>query len=92
MFEDDIACPLQCVDKVDSQEHLMRCCRIISQLSTKLKEDLDNVKYKYIYGNIHEQLKITKVFQTLIRIRERLLETDLYYQFYFNSLVLTARA
>ena len=76
MFEGDIACPLQCVDKVDSQEHLLGCCRIISQLSTKQKEDLDNVNYEYIYGKIHEQLKITKVFQTLIKIRERLLERD----------------
>ena len=56
MFEGDIACPLQCVDKVDSQEDLLGCCKIISQLSNKFKEDLDNVYYKYIYGNIHEQL------------------------------------
>ena len=40
------------------------------------KNELDSVKYEDIFGDPQQQLQVTKVFQTLICIRERLLERD----------------
>ena len=76
MFNGDNACPLKCPNTIDSQEHMLVCDAIISHLNITQKENLDHIKYEHIFGNINEQLKITQVFQVLLKIRERLLERD----------------
>ena len=76
MFNGDNACPLKCPNEIDSQEHMLVCDGIISHLNINQKENLDNVKYEHIFGNNNEKLKITQVFQVLLKIRERLLERD----------------
>ena len=48
----------------------------MANLTSKQQKDLDSVKYQDIFGNKHEQLQVTKVFQTLVGIRDRLLERD----------------
>ena len=76
MFNGDNACALKCPNKIDSQEHMLVCDGIIPHLNINQKENLDHVKYEHIFGNNDEQLKITQVFQVLLKIRERLLERD----------------
>ena len=71
-----ITCPFKCLNKIDSQEHILKCTNIVANLNSKQQKDLDSVKYQDIFGNIHEQLQVTKVFQTLVDIRDRLLERD----------------
>ena len=55
---------------------MLKCYKIVSRLNSIQKKELDSVKYEDIFGDPQQQLQVTKVFQTLICIRERLLERD----------------
>ena len=49
----------------------------MTHLSDKQKNELVEVKYQDIFiGSTDEQLRVTKLFQVLLRKRERLLEKD----------------
>ena len=72
MYSGDVSCPL-CLSDTDSQQHLLKCPQITNELSTKDKELLQTVIYSHIFGDIDEQYRVTRMFQTIIRIRERLL-------------------
>ena len=73
LFKDEFFCPF---GPFDSQEHMLKCYKIVSSLNTIKKKKLECVKYEDIFGDPQQQLQVTKVFQTLICIRERLLERD----------------
>ena len=76
LFKGDNACPFKCTNKIDSQEHILKCDKIILHLDKTQQESLDNVKYEDLFGNFNEQFNVTKVFQALIKVREGLLERD----------------
>ena len=57
----------------DSQEHALVCEVIKQELKQNEKELLNKSYYTQIYGNIEDQLNITRMYQLIISIRERLL-------------------
>ena len=72
MYSDDDICPL-CLNDRDTQQHLLKCPILISNLSVKEKEKLKSVQYSHIYSDINEQYCVTKIFQSILKIREKLL-------------------
>ena len=76
LYKGDITCPFKCSNEIDSQEHVIKCHKIVSNMNSNQKMDLNNVKCQDIFGNTHEQLEVTKVFQTMIGIRDRLQKRD----------------
>ena len=73
-YKNDTICPLQCNTEIDSQEHMLKCHKIRSKLTLVQKDELGQVIYSDLFGNIQQQHRITKVFQFLLRIRDRLLD------------------
>ena len=76
LYKGDITCPFKCSNGIDSQEHVLKCHKIVSNMNSYQKMDLNNVKYQDIFANTHKQLEVTKVFQTMIGIRDRLQKRD----------------
>ena len=64
---------LKCKNEDETQEHILKCHELKKYL-TQLQTDLvSEVQYSDIFADSSKQLKVTKVFKTLLRIRERLL-------------------
>ena len=57
-----------CPNKKNSEEHILKCDKIILHLDKTQQKSLDNVKYEDIFGNFNEQFNMTKVFQALIKV------------------------
>ena len=72
MYQDNL-CQL-CKSGVDSQEHALSCIVLNGQLNQEDKATLRRVDYQDIFGDLQAQLCITKLYQTLIRIKRRLLK------------------
>ena len=64
-----------CNIEVDSQEHALKCHVIKESLSQQEKQLLNNVHYEDIFGALNSQLKISQLFQSIIRIKKRILST-----------------
>ena len=64
-------CPM-CQEKNDSQEHALSC-RVTSQ---KLNDKTKEVKYEDLFGDLDGQLKVAKVYQTIIKLRTSLLAQE----------------
>ena len=62
-----------CLSYQDSQEHALVCEVIKKELKQNEIEILKKSYYTQIYGNIEDQLNITRMYQLIISIRERLL-------------------
>ena len=75
-YNNKIDCQFKCFEQVDSQEHILKCDTLVTSLSDKQKNELVEVKYQDIFGSTYEQFKVTKLFQVLLRNRERLLLKD----------------
>ena len=73
-YKNNLMCSMKCNTSTDSQSHILNCPKLLLHLNEKQKEDVRNVRYEYLFGNITEQLNITKVFKMLLHIRQRLLE------------------
>ena len=69
----DIQCQL-CKSEVDSQEHALSCIVLTKELNQEDKNTLQKVNYLDIFGDLQAQLCISKLYQTLIRIKRRLLK------------------
>ena len=65
-YGNDISCDL-CSNHVDSQENLLSCVKLTSQVSIPC-----DVTYADIYKNIDKQLQIVKIIKKLLRARELL--------------------
>lgn len=72
----DKKCQL-CKFEVDNQEHALSCIILKQNMNHEDKNILQVVKYQDIFGDLDEQLRISKLFQTLIRIKRRLLKSEL---------------
>ena len=72
MYQDTL-CQL-CKSGVDSQEHALSCIVLSDHLNQEDKVTLKRVNYLDIFGDLQAQLCITKLYQTLIRIKRRLLK------------------
>ena len=64
-------CPV-CQEENDSQEHALSC-RATSQ---KLKDITKEVKYEDLFGDLDRQLKVAKVYQSIIKLRTSLLAQE----------------
>ena len=66
----NLDCPM-CSKNIDSQEHALECHIIKEHLKPEDINILSLVKYDDIFGNIDRQVPITKIFQTIIKIRQK---------------------
>ena len=73
LYEGNLECQLKCNTKIETQEHITQCHELIKHLNPEQKKLLDSVQYCDLFGNTSKQLNITKLFKTLLGIRERLL-------------------
>ena len=64
----NISCIFNCFSEVDSQEHQLKCHTLKKHLSSEQAIMLDNVHYEDIFGSVEQQLRVTKVFQFLLRL------------------------
>ena len=71
--QQDNTCPL-CKLGPDSQKHALSCNIIAEHLNQQEKITIQNITYKYIFGDVNEQLKITSIYQTIIRIKKKLIK------------------
>ena len=74
-YNEDISCPLKCANKIDSQNHMLCCHKLTSLLRTDQRNILNGVNYSHIHGTINEQLNVTILLQSLLKIQDRLLKT-----------------
>ena len=73
MYQDNL-CQLCKSAEVDSQEHALSCIVLKEQLNQEDQIALKKANYQDIFCDLQAQLCITKLFQTLIRIKRRLLK------------------
>ena len=75
-FENNLGCPFKCFGEIDSQENLLSCKRLRKELNSQQENKLNSVSYNQIFGNVQEQQETGKVFQMMLKIRDRLLRKD----------------
>ena len=64
-----------CQGYEDSQEDAILCEKLRDSLPIMNRQLLEQVKYSDLFSNIHDQLRITIVYQLLIEARERIRDT-----------------
>ena len=75
-YMNNLGCIFNCVGEIDSQENILTFQRLRQELSTEQLNQLNLVSYSQIFGSVLDQQKISKVFQMLFKIRDRLLRKD----------------
>ena len=60
-------CPM-CGNHIDSQELALTCDYVAQKLSLTEKK----VKYEDLFGNVEDQVRISNLFQKVIKMRENL--------------------
>ena len=73
MYQDNL-CQLCMSSEVDSQEHALSCIALYEQLNQEDRNTLKKANYQDIFGDLQAQLRISQLFQTLTRIKRRLLK------------------
>ena len=72
-FQFNMKCRM-CEDEnsIDSEEHYLKCSKILENFDDN--EDILNAKYEDIFSqNIDEQISITRIFETIFKIRQKIL-------------------
>ena len=64
-----------CKKYFDSQEHALVCDVIVKELTENQNQILKRTKYSEIFGNVEEQESITKMYQIILSIRDKILST-----------------
>ena len=62
-----------CKKDLDSQEHALVCDIVLKHLSEQDKLTLEEVQYSDIFSDLHSQHRITQLYQSIIKIKKRLL-------------------
>ena len=73
LYRDQIHCQLQCNLEqpcIDSQKHIL-VCNIL-----KNPHNIEKTNINFIYGTVYQQHQISKLFCSLIKSREKILETN----------------
>ena len=72
----DMSCPLVCDDSniEDNQIHLMSCSKILSRLDSKYLQQVKDIKYCDIYGDLHSQKAAVRHLSILLDTRRTILE------------------
>ena len=61
-----------CDLQIDSQELSLSCGKVMENMTTTELLDLNSMRYEDNFGNEEQHLKITKVFQRILRVRKAL--------------------
>ena len=74
--KEDMACPLKCdvSNPEDNQIHLMSCESICSRLDSKYIEQVKDIQYSDIYGDLSSQKAAVRHLSSLLDIRRTILE------------------
>ena len=79
---------------LDSQEHALVCDISVKELTENQNKILNRTKLSDIFGNVGEQESITKMYQIIISIRDKILsswiirdQTDTEYLVYGNKYI-----
>ena len=72
MYGKEPACRL-CFRYQDSQEHALTCEVIKANLSQAQCALLNDTDYAQLFGNVEDQEKVTRMFQIIVSLREKLL-------------------
>ena len=54
-YNNKIDCPFKCFEQVDYEEDILKCDKLVKNLSDKQKNELVEVKYQDIFGSTDEQ-------------------------------------
>ena len=78
-YKNDLSCSLKCQEiqqnqDEDSQQHLLVCKTLLSQLSQEQYKLIEGISYNDLYSNTVRQKLAVTGFTWLLNIRERLLE------------------
>ena len=71
-FNQNLLCILGCNEE-ETQQHLLDCKNILDRLNNKYI--LSECEYSDLFGNIKEQVQITKIFSEILQIRKEIEET-----------------
>ena len=72
MYIGNLSCNL-CKKAEDNQQHLFQC----ETIKNELPELADTkIKYEQIYGTLKEKREVSKLLNTICKIREKILETE----------------
>ena len=63
-----------CKSEVDTQEHALTCQEITQRLSVEDKLLSYDINYSDLFGQLDGQLKITKLFTSIIKLRQKFRE------------------
>ena len=63
-----------CKSETDTQEHALTCKEVTQRLSGEDKTQLTDLSYSNLFGNIDGQLKITKLFTNITKLRQKFRE------------------
>ena len=63
-----------CKNHLDTQENAMTCESVINAMNINKKLALKQVQYSYLKGTSEQQLKLAKVYQSILGIREQLFQ------------------
>ena len=66
-----------CFKYQDSQEHALTCEVIKANLSQTQCALLNDTYYAQLFGNVEDQEKVTRIFQIILLLREKLLNQGL---------------
>jgi hypothetical protein len=73
-YKENLFCQLSCENTIDSQEHLLVCPTIKEHLSADQVVSQDKIRYEHLFGDPSEQYEAVIVFQTILKVRDRLLD------------------
>ena len=65
---------IMCKSEVDTQEHALTCQEITQRLSVEDKLLSYDINYSDLFGQLDSQLKITKLFTSIIKLRQKFRE------------------
>ena len=66
MYPEDLKCNYCDETDIQTQEHLLVCPKILSNCQ-ELYDNIE-IEHDYIYGNIEQQLAVTKLYQNILNI------------------------
>ena len=64
---------LMCNTEIDSQEHIIKCKELKKHMDTN-----HTIRYDQLYGSLEEQIEVTKLYSSLLEVREQILEERSY--------------
>ena len=65
-----------CKLSLDTQEHALSCHTIVNNMNKELLPAFNSVKYNEIFSDVQFQQNVTKVYQNIVQVREKLRESS----------------